>query len=215
MPITHTKHKREGKNCTIIFDTDAHDTLRLYCFDYRLTQFDIGNVYAMEKIPNAAIPKNMQTATYITGRTFAECQAFFKKPLPNDPKLSYIEFGPGFGGLTPHYANLVQDPTKIVAIDRHDYAATKKLLEYALNLPFQYCKPKIEEVRNNIFTITDPTKVTLINSTLGEAVEQHKDLEHKFDVAIDVGGVFAYCDIEIPSRQWLIEQNKKDGMNIE
>lgn len=179
---------------------------------------------------------DMANKLMVTGRTMKEYRAVipvlnFLEPLVMDGK-NFVEVGGGLSEFTPHQSRILGGTgRRPLLIDPLPYETAKQLLESALlyakmnRQPFAGEIDRIQHMLDNCRIITDPTKVDLLNCTLGEAIQHYPTIHGSADAVIDLFGPCEYPYTESAQgqetviekqRQLVIEMQrlllKKDGL---
>lgn len=130
----------------------------------------------------------------ITGRDIEE-YSFFLDKIKINPTLQYVEIGAGLGEFTPLIVSEYGDSLKHkpIVIDPADYQVMKDILKYAARIGFgDELDEKFNKWIERCEIISNPNKVTLINSTLENALSQHSWLNGIADVVTDNRGALTY-----------------------
>lgn len=134
--------------------------------------------------------------------------------IPFSPHQACIDVGAGLAEWIPELSR--RTGARGTIIDPAPYERIRDMLLFVVN-PLNYMrilqdqhpgflpefesvtKPRLYKLLSRIETILDPSKVRLINQTLGEAIRNCRDLQHCADVVIDVMGAGFYPLSEFPS----------------
>lgn len=117
-----------------------------------------------------------------------------------NPRLQYVEIGPGLGGFIPYVVSkLVGTGAPLpIAIDPVNYFLLGEMLSFAktdLGL-WQEALDRIDVFLERQRCMIDPSEVRLINQTLEQAFEAHPELDGIADIAIDHFGPFFHSHTE-------------------
>ena len=142
----------------------------------------------------------------VTGRDLDQYPAELK---PINPHMQHLEIGPGMGGLIPALA-AAQEGTGIrpIAIDPVNYSQMIEMLEYARRLRISNAlKKRAELLAERCHNITDPSKVTLFNTTAAEALAMHPELKGLAHIVVDNFASSYYHNTSVmPGDQYSIGQ---------
>lgn len=114
--------------------------------------------------------------------------------LDINPDCQYLEIGAGLGGFIPHVVECMRrsSPRPIV-IDQADYVLMKEMLQEASMMDLgQEISERLQVLIQRCDLYLDPSKVRLVNTTLGQAVKQHPDLKEVADVVVQESGANLY-----------------------
>ena len=125
-----------------------------------------------------------------------------------NPRLQYVEIGPGLGGFIPYVVSqLVGTGAPLpIAIDPVNYFLLGRMLSFAktdLGL-WQEALDRIDVFLERQRCMINPSKVRLINKTLGQAFGVHPELDGIADVAVDnLGPSYHYHTEVYPEERFL------------
>ena len=152
---------------------------------------DLGAIYFMIPSP-CKIAK--ETSIPVTARNICE---YPSRLFPINPDHQYTEIGAGLAGFIPEVTRKSsQNSPKPICIDLFDYSLGYNLLKIAHANSNPNEQKLIEILIERHAIITDPSKVNLINSTLGEAIENNPKLIGKSDIVVDYCGPRVYPETE-------------------
>jgi len=175
-------------------------------------QGDLGRIYFMIPSPCKIIK---DTRIPVTARDTYE---YPPQLFPIKTNYRYIEVGAGLSGFIPEIISRSLN-SKPIVIDIFNYNAGYNLLEVAHKNSSLDQKKSIEKLMDRCKLITDPSRVNLINCSLGSAIKANPWLIGTADVVIDYCGPNAYPETEwhnrIDTKKKIEEQLKSKVRHLE